>query len=210
MHWQVVSAPNAVDFSWYYCIYQCINYTNINIICRIDTHYYCVYTKYRIYNQYLHHPAGAYSGIGPGGLHFFHHPLGPETPLKSIDFTGRGGLSPHSHLPRVWNIKFINIWKMCKQTGFLKNAILDTTAFTIVRWQRQKGKLPTVIICCANAFSLTPMVDSPVSNDYIDGALMLIDGALMLGKLLRCNMIKIGPSRELCYSWKGVFETLYV
>ena len=30
----------------------------------------------------------------------------------------------------------------------------------------KKGKLPTVIICCANASSLTPVVDSPVSNDY--------------------------------------------
>ena len=35
-----------------------------------------------------------------GGLHFFlfpggaQHPLGPENPLKSIDFTGPGGLAP--------------------------------------------------------------------------------------------------------------------
>ena len=29
-----------------------------------------------------------------GGLTFF-APLGPEFPLKSIDFTGPGGLSPH-------------------------------------------------------------------------------------------------------------------
>ena len=27
------------------------------------------------------------------------HPLGPENPLKSIDFTGPGGLSPHSPPP---------------------------------------------------------------------------------------------------------------
>ena len=36
---------------------------------------------------------GAYSGICPGGAQ---HPLGPENPLKSIDFTSPGGLSPHS------------------------------------------------------------------------------------------------------------------
>ena len=41
---------------------------------------------------------GVYSGICLGGLTFFYlsmgraqHPLGPENPLKSIDFTGPGG-----------------------------------------------------------------------------------------------------------------------
>ena len=36
--------------------------------------------------------AGAYSGICPGGG--AQHPFGPENPLKSIDFTGPGGLNP--------------------------------------------------------------------------------------------------------------------
>jgi len=43
--------------------------------------------------------SGAYSEICPGGLKIFfsfqgggaQHPLGPENPLKSIDFTGPGG-----------------------------------------------------------------------------------------------------------------------
>ena len=48
---------------------------------------------------------GAYSGIFPGwgGLNIFlyrgegaQHLLGPENPLKSIDFFGPGGLSPYS------------------------------------------------------------------------------------------------------------------
>ena len=33
--------------------------------------------------------SGAYSGIFPGGG--AQNPLGPENPLKSIDFTGPGG-----------------------------------------------------------------------------------------------------------------------
>ena len=48
--------------------------------------------------------SGAYSGICPGGgLNFFlsmrwaQHPLGPENPLKSIDFTGPEGA--HSPIP---------------------------------------------------------------------------------------------------------------
>ena len=36
-----------------------------------------------------------------GGLTFF-APLGPENPLKSIDFTGPGGLSPHIPPPGPW------------------------------------------------------------------------------------------------------------
>ena len=32
----------------------------------------------------------------PGGAQ---HPLGPENPLKSLDFTGPGGLSPNSPPP---------------------------------------------------------------------------------------------------------------
>ena len=43
----------------------------------------------------------AYSGIFPGGAYIFffpggaQHPLGPENPLKSIDFTSQeGGLAP--------------------------------------------------------------------------------------------------------------------
>ena len=48
--------------------------------------------------------SGAYSGICPeGGLNFFpggaQHPLGPENPLKLIDFTGSGGLVLHSPPP---------------------------------------------------------------------------------------------------------------
>ena len=46
--------------------------------------------------------SGAYSGIWTGGgLNFIlfprgaQHPLGPENPLKSIEFTGPGRLSPH-------------------------------------------------------------------------------------------------------------------
>ena len=43
--------------------------------------------------------SGAYSGIYLGGAFFFtgvgglssQHPLGPENPLKSIDFPGQGG-----------------------------------------------------------------------------------------------------------------------
>jgi len=40
-----------------------------------------------------------------GGLKFYYlsrgaqHPLGPENPLKSIDFTGPGGLSPQPPPP---------------------------------------------------------------------------------------------------------------
>ena len=43
---------------------------------------------------------GAYSGICPGGLKFFlsfqggSAPVGPENPLKPIDFTGPWGLAP--------------------------------------------------------------------------------------------------------------------
>ena len=51
--------------------------------------------------------SGAYFGICSGGLTFFLLPWGggsapfvPESPLKSIDFTGPGGgLSPHSPHP---------------------------------------------------------------------------------------------------------------
>ena len=48
----------------------------------------------------------AYSGICPGGLKFFYlsmgraqHPLGPENPLKSMDFTGPEGAKPYSPHP---------------------------------------------------------------------------------------------------------------
>ena len=54
-------------------------------------------TKTNIF-QSLDFGSGAYSGIFHGeGLTFFfsrggaQHPLGPEKPLKSIDFTGYGG-----------------------------------------------------------------------------------------------------------------------
>ena len=46
---------------------------------------------------------GAYSDICPGGAYIFFFPgdggsapMGPENTLKSIDFTGQMGLSPHS------------------------------------------------------------------------------------------------------------------
>ena len=45
--------------------------------------------------------SGKYSGICQGGVNFFFFPgghsthLGPETPMKSIDFTGPGGHSTH-------------------------------------------------------------------------------------------------------------------
>ena len=62
--------------------------------------------------------AGAYSGICLGGLKFFYlsrgamHPLGPENPLKSIDFTGPGGLTPIAP-PRIgpWTFRLTRLFK---------------------------------------------------------------------------------------------------
>ena len=63
--------------------------------------------------------AGAYSGICPEGLKFFYlsrgamHPLGPENPLKSIDFTGPGGLTPIAPTPRIgpWTFLLTRLFK---------------------------------------------------------------------------------------------------
>jgi len=50
---------------------------------------------------------------GEGGAQ---HPLGPESPLKSIDFTGPGGLSPHSPPPLI--LRFIKFKPYSFQVKF--------------------------------------------------------------------------------------------
>ena len=63
---------------------------------------------------------GAYSEICPGGAYIFffpgggaQQPLGHENPLKSIDFTGPGGLSPNIPPPEFASagFPFLNMLK---------------------------------------------------------------------------------------------------
>ena len=63
---------------------------------------------------------GIFRNLSRGGLHFFpggaQHPLGPENPLKSIDFTGPwGSLAPIAYPPwkRLW--QRLNFFKLRSQ-----------------------------------------------------------------------------------------------
>ena len=59
------------------------------VLCRKEN-LYCNYCQGRI-QEFVQGGLNFLSFQGGGGC-----PLGPENPLKSIDFTGPGGLSPHS------------------------------------------------------------------------------------------------------------------
>ena len=87
-----------------------------------------------------------------GGLHFFlfpggaHHPLGPKNPQKSIDFTGPGGLSPHSPPPEYASALFteklheILIWELLDKFNVTKFRRILTTYFTVLLLQKCSKK----------------------------------------------------------------------
>ena len=138
MHWQVVSESNIVNFSWYLSMYKLYEYKYY-----MQNRYSLLLCIEYIFNTRTTQQ-GRIQELVQGGLHFFFFPGEGSSPVgawKPPEFNrfhwSRGGLAPVVTPQSLKHIKCINIWKMCKQTGWLKNAILYTTALTIVRWQRK-------------------------------------------------------------------------